>query len=472
MSNSLTVSTGGLTSVSTEELFGFSAHLGVLAGDARDGAYSASMARCLTEWSADAAAYGFAESALSQVTRSLHETADSADRLGGMVREAAEAYADGEARARNTVGALQAFAGFLFGAYLRNLVIGALPALPALALAALMLQQPPLRRAIAVLGAGVGNELAEHTDLMANPAFVRAVRGVVSAADDILLGLTGTSLPAARFLGDEGIGLVGLETVAAAVIMLGGKHAFTPTPVRTKQAGTERLVRPPASLADAAARIPASGVGKPQVRVETYGDGTGRRSYAVYVAGTTDFGAESDEPFDMASNLAALANSDAGSFTATLDAMEQAGVKPGDPVYLFGHSQGGLVAARVAASGEFDTQSLITFGAPSGQVPVPSSVTQLAIEHTEDIVPALGGAPVDGSDGRDRIVVSRSVFDEHPPLPGETGSAHYMSEYEKTAALIDESSDPRLSDLTAALAGIGSGAGVAQAFRADRVRPG
>ncbi|GGE94028.1 hypothetical protein [Mycetocola zhadangensis] len=471
MSDSLTVSTGGLTSVSTEELFGFSAHLGSLARDARDWAHSASMARCLTEWSADAAPYGFAEPALSRAGRSLLETADSADRLSGVVRQAAEAYADGEARSRERVGAMQAFAGFLLGAYLRNLVIGALPMLPALALTALMMKQPPLRRAVAVLGAGIGGQLAGNTELMANPAFVRAVRGVVSAADDILMGAAGTGLPVARFLGDEGTGLVGLETVAAAAIILGGKHAFTPTPVHTNRAGSERPVRPPASLAEAAARIPSSGVGKPQVTVETYPDSAGKRSYAVYVAGTTDFGAESDEPFDMASNLAGLANSDSGSYTATLDAMEQAGVKPGDRVHLFGHSQGGLVAARVAASGVFDTQSLVTFGAPSGQVPVADSVTQVAVEHAEDIVPALGGAPVDGVEGRDRIVVSRSVFDELPP-PGEFGSAHYMSEYERTAALIDESTDPRLFPLTDALAGIGPGAGVAQAFRAERVRPG
>jgi pimeloyl-ACP methyl ester carboxylesterase len=192
----------------------------------------------------------------------------------------------------------------------------------------------------------------------------------------------------------------------------------------------------------------------------------------VYIAGTTDFGPNSDEPFDMASNLAALADSDAGSYTATLDAMEQAGVQAGDPVHLFGHSQGGLVAARLAASGAFDTQSLVTFGSPSGQVPVPDSVLQVAVEHTEDLVPALGGAPLDGADGRDRTVVSRSVFDDAPPSAAESGSAHYMTEYEKTARLIDGSADPRLAGLDEALAGIGTGAGVAQAFRAERVRSG
>ena len=139
---------------------------------------------------------------------------------------------------------------------------------------------------------------------------------------------------------------------------------------------------------------------------------------------------------------------------------------------LFGHSQGGLVAARIAASGAFDTQSLVTFGAPSGQVPIPESVTQIAVEHAEDLVPALGGAPVDGADGRDRLVVSRAVFDDAPPPPGEPGAAHHMSEYAKTAALIDGSTDPRLSGLGETLAGIGTGAGVAQAYRAERVRSG
>lgn len=472
MSDTLTVSTGGLTSVSTEELYEFAAMLGSLAGDARDWADAAAIARCLTEWSADTAPYGFAEPALSRVSRVAGEIADSAERLGAVVQRAADAYADGEARSRDRVGALQAFAGFVFGAYLRNVVIGALPALPGIALTALLLQQPPMRRAVAVLGGGLAAELAEHPDLLANPAFVRAVRGVVSAADDIMMGFSGVSLPTARFLGDEGIGIVGLETVASAAILLGGKHAFTPTPVRTRTFGTSTPVRPPVSLADAASRIPPSGIGRPQVRVERYSTPSGGRSYAVYIAGTTDFGAHSDEPFDMASNLAALADSDAGSYTATLDALEQAGAKPGDSINLFGHSQGGLVAARVAASGAFDTQSLVTFGAPSGQVPIPDSVTQIAVEHAEDLVPALGGAPVDGAEGRDRIVVSRAVFDDSPPAAGESGSAHYMSEYARTAALIDGSTDPRLSGLSDALAGIGTGVGAAQVYRAERVRSG
>lgn len=470
MSDTLSISTGGQTSVSTEELFEFAASLDVLAGDARDWAHSAAIARCLTEWSADAAPFGFAESALLHTTHSLNAVSDGAERLGGVVRQAAESYADSEARVRDTVGALQAFAGFAFGAYLRNLVIGALPIAPALALTALLVSQPPLRRAAAVLGSGLLGEMAQRPQLIANPAFVRAVRGVVSAADDILMGFSGTSAPVARLLGDEGLGLVGLETVAASVILLGGKHAFTPTPVRTRSTGSARPVRPPASLADAATRIPPSGAGRPQITVETYPARSGGHAYAVYISGTSDFGAHSDEPFDMASNLAALADSDAGSYAATLDAMEQAGVKTGDRVSLFGHSQGGLVAARVAASGAFDTQSLVTFGAPSGQVPVSDSVLQIAVEHTDDLVPALGGAPVDGAEGRDRIVVSRAVFDEFAPFPGDHGSAHYMTEYSKTAELVDSSTDPRLAGLTEALTGIGSGAGIAQAYRAERIR--
>jgi hypothetical protein len=471
VSDHISVSTGGLTSVSTEELFEFAAGLESLAATTRDWAHQASIARCVTEWSTDAAPYGFAEPALSRAHGSLLDASNSAERLGGVVRQAAEAYADGEARARDTVGALQAFAGFVFGAYLRNLVLGALPVLPALVVTTLILQQPPLRRVVAVLGTQIAAQLGQHPELMANPEFVRAVRGVVSAADDIAMGVTGTAAPVARLLGDEGLGIVGLETVAASVILLGGKHAFTPTPVLTTPAGTARPVQPPRSLAAAAARIPPTGAGRPQVTVESYPDRSGGRSYAVYVAGTTDFGPNSAEPFDMASNLAALADSDSGSYTATLDAMEQAGVKPGDKVNLFGHSQGGLVVARVAASGVFDTSTLVTFGAPSGQVAVPESVTQIAVEHSDDLVPALGGAPVDGADGRDRTVVSRSVFDGSSPHDGEAVSAHYMAEYEKTARLIDASADPRLSGLSEALVGIGSGAGVAQGYRAERVRP-
>ncbi|AWB87534.1 alpha/beta hydrolase [Mycetocola zhujimingii] len=472
MSDALTVSTGGLTSVSTEELFVFASALDVFAADATDWAHAASIARCLTEWSTDAAPYGFAEPALLQASRSLAEASECAERLGSVVQEAANAYADGEARSREALGAMQAFAGFLVGTYLRNLVIGALPLLPGLILTATVMKQPAMRRAVAVLGGGLAGGLVQNPGLTANPAFVGMVRDVVSAADDILMGFSGTSLPAARFLGDEGTGLVGLETVAGAAIILGGRHAFTETPVRTSRHGEVRETRPPASLAEAARRIPPTGVGKPQITVEKYRHSSGADSYAVYIAGTTDFGGNSAEPFDMASNLAAVADSDAGAYTATLDAMEQAGVQPGDRVSLFGHSQGGLVAARIAESESFDTQALVTFGSPSGQVAVPDSVTQVAVEHAEDLVPALGGEPVDGAEGRDRLVVSRAIFDDTPSGADDAGAAHSMDGYEATAALIDDSTDSRLTGLTEALAGIGSGAGAAQAFRAERVRSG
>ena len=89
----------------------------------------------------------------------------------------------------------------------------------------------------------------------------------------------------------------------------------------------------------------------------------------------------------------------AGSYRAVVQAMREAGIRPGEPVIEVGHSQGGLIAAQVAASGEFNSVATVTFGAPSGEVPVPDGVDTVAVEHSDDIVPGMGGTSTQGSGG-------------------------------------------------------------------------
>ena len=61
-----------------------------------------------------------------------------------------------------------------------------------------------------------------------------------------------------------------------------------------------------------------------------------------------------DEPWDLTSNVTGVAGLDAGSLRATELAMHDAGIRPDDEVQFVGFSQGGLVAARLAASGEWN----------------------------------------------------------------------------------------------------------------------
>ena len=53
--------------------------------------------------------------------------------------------------------------------------------------------------------------------------------------------------------------------------------------------------------------------------------------------------------------------------------MALAGITAGSAVVFTGYSQGGLIAARLAASGDYHTTGLYTLGGPAGQVPVPAA---------------------------------------------------------------------------------------------------
>ncbi|WP_411722305.1 hypothetical protein [Mycetocola sp.] len=471
MHDDIDVSNGSATSVDTDHLFLVAATLSTLAGEARDWSNEAAIARYVTEWSADAAPFGFAEPELTRAAAILQDAAASAGSLALVLERAAVEYADGEQRTRDASGLLAALSGFFAGAYLRNLILGTLPLAPTIGVALLVAQHPEIRRLAALAGEPLTNALADHSDLLVRPAFVSLVRALVSSADDVAMGAAGFSPGMAHFLGDEGAGVVGLSSVAGALLILAGRNAYTPTPLTVTRSAPSP-VSAPASLGDAAARIPSSGAGNPQVRVERYGR-DGEASYAVYIAGTSAFSTGGDEPFDMASNLAGIAGSDTAAQQATVEAMDDAGIRPGDPVSFFGHSQGGLVAARIAASEVYSTQALVTFGSPSGQIPIPDQVAHVAVEHAEDITPALGGQPLGGEAGRERIVVTRGLFDDGGPPDGASlGSAHHMVRYSETAALIDDSTDPRLSPMREALTGLGAAgvSGTATTYRAERDR--
>jgi hypothetical protein len=124
----------------------------------------------------------------------------------------------------------------------------------------------------------------------------------------------------------------------------------------------------------------------------------------------------------------------AGSYLATVEAMRQAGISAQHNVVMVGHSQGGLIAAQVAASGDFPVTDVITVGAPIRQVQVPSPVTIVALEYREDVIPALSGVAAPAR----HIIVTRSLYGHSPAPRGEILPAHSLSRYIETAALLDK----------------------------------
>ncbi|MGA0848290.1 MAG: hypothetical protein ACO3PY_06785, partial [Pontimonas sp.] len=72
--------------------------------------------------------------------------------------------------------------------------------------------------------------------------------------------------------------------------------------------------------------------------------------------------------------------------------MAQAGVKPGERVTFTGHSQGGIIAARLAESGRYRTTGLLVVGSPTGTLSVKGDYPAIALRHSDDVVPRLGGS--------------------------------------------------------------------------------
>lgn len=168
----------------------------------------------------------------------------------------------------------------------------------------------------------------------------------------------------------------------------------------------------PASLADlvgslagvAGLSVGASSPLNGTVAVSTLGpDGGGDRSgqgrrHIVYIPGTDDMTttpwSQDGDVRDLATNLDLMAGTPTSYAAGVLQAMADAGVRPGEPVLLVGHSQGGMVAAALAAADTpYDVRHVVTAGSPTAQVDLPADVRVLSLENRGDVVPLTDGEP-------------------------------------------------------------------------------
>lgn len=393
------------------------------------------------------------------------------------LRRAAQLYGWAERMAHNAMEQASAALGWdlgVAGRLIGWLFLGALPGLAiAFGVASLITGSP--RNILLGLGSGTGSWVRAHRGLLRNPAVVAFVRQAVSATDDGMLGFAGVPYPLARALDDRATGVFGVHGAASTVIALAGPRALKETPVTVRNVSAQASVAPPTGFRDLATRIPSNGAGDPQVRIERYDTGTGRPRWVVYAGGTIDQGFVPDgEPWDDTSNLHGVAEQNAASVRAAQDALRAAGAEPGDAVLPVGYSQGGIVATDLATRGDYAVPELVTFGSPTGQMDVPASVTDVAVEHRDDIIPALGGEPRSADQGGlNRILVQRTTYDTPPPIDGSPLEAHHIGVYAKTAAQMDASTDPRLTGARHTLAEFTQGAPAeVTMWRADRVSSG
>lgn len=175
--------------------------------------------------------------------------------------------------------------------------------------------------------------------------------------------------------------------------------------------------------------------------------GETRHSWSVVIRGTQNWGVGGSNPQDMLSNFQEVAGLESDQSRAVLQAMEMAGIHPGDPVEFVGHSQGGIVAARLASdpavAARYSVVSALTAGAPIAASSPLAGVGVLALENTRDLVPSL-----DGASNAEGVVTVH--FDGRGRAEGSPGvpAAHDLKTYTSLMADIESGSVKSASDLS------------------------
>jgi hypothetical protein len=292
-------------------------------------------------------------------------------------------------------------------------------------------------------------------------------RGIATIAGQyaplgLVLGLSGVPAVAGAA---RGAGLL-IERAGAGTIPRDAVLAGAAQPVHIRRVAGGQSVAPPATLAEAASRFPR---GEARVRIEKYALPGGSSSFALYVAGTNTGGGKR-EAWDWSSNVELYSGRRSASFDATAAALRAAGAKPGDAIYEFGHSQGGMIVGRLALEGGYDARAVVTFGSPT-EAQVDAGTLSVQLRHTDDPVAALAGGGAAARVGApDSVVVERVAGS--PIGTGDPLKAHHLDTYAQTAGMFDRSDDPRAGALRARLDEL-RGAGPAETFEfaVERVDP-
>lgn len=183
-------------------------------------------------------------------------------------------------------------------------------------------------------------------------------------------------------------------------------------------------------------------------------DGTTTRSWTVDIRGTQSFFIGQTGPQDMTTNLQGVAGMSSDQLDAIKEAMSAAGIAPGEAVEFAGHSQGGIMAAQMAADpsvrARYNVVSVVTAGSPTATI-APGDVPVLSYENSGDIVPGLDGNGTRGDN------VTTVMFRDYEatchaddPVPCSHSAPLYVDEIRSTLDAAHTSSDPGLGALAAA----------------------
>lgn len=301
---------------------------------------------------------------------------------------------------------------------------------------------PAVERAAAALLAVT----AAHPGAAAEAERLSLAHGLGVLGEDARVGAGLTWIPplgaAAGVAGGSAVALLGRGQMGA------GTTGAPPPPVRVHQVGGTVSGPAPADLADVISRIPSGEPGRrPLVRVEKYTMPDASHRFMVYVTGTRNMDLNrTTDPSDMASNVRLYAGASSASLVAVQRALADAGAKRGDIVNPVGHSQGGMIAGRLALDGGYRTTMLVTAGSPT-EAQVSRNVLSVQLQHPDVVSDLTGGGSAGQVGSRGSVVIRRDPHAEGGPL-----AAHDLGRYVETAREADESGDPRMGGVRDQLA--------------------
>jgi hypothetical protein len=260
--------------------------------------------------------------------------------------------------------------------------------------------------------------------------------------------------------GPLGVPLLVPDTESAAGLLAAlysdGDPVTTPTTLAVPGSDT-----PPADLAALLhhlAQVSALATHHPDgagtIEVQTISSPDGGVRHVVYLPGTDDLAttpwSQDGDVRDLGTNLLLVSGQDNAYQQGVLDAMRQAGIRAGEPVALVGHSQGGMVAAAIAAESSglgtpYSVTHVVTAGAPTAHLEgFPPGSHVLSLENHGDVVPLLDGE--DNPDSAEQVTVR---FDDGgASIVGDHDLRHYV----EGAVAVQGSDDASIREQLASLA--------------------
>ncbi|NMM99943.1 hypothetical protein G1C96_0521 [Bifidobacterium sp. DSM 109958] len=164
----------------------------------------------------------------------------------------------------------------------------------------------------------------------------------------------------------------------------------------------------PRSIADAMANLErlgmerlgrgegGTGLDYGTIAIQRFSHADGTVSWLVTIPGTDG---KLDSPFGWPQNVELMSDDPeqrmaADSARMVAEAMRRAGIGEHEEVALIGHSQGGIVAATLAAdlADRYRFSHVVTCGSPVANHPIPSSTWVTSVENDDELVSNLDGA--------------------------------------------------------------------------------